>query len=127
MVQQHALAIAQNYHDRQRWVDAAQTLRFPYWDWATNSVPPPQVIQQTTISILAAPDGSPTDVMNPLYQYTFNPNDISDFPQPWNSWQTTIRSPDDPDSPDATTDVQLLISYDFFLYLIQTSLIRSFI
>jgi tyrosinase len=113
-MQQNALEIAQNYQDSQRWVDSAQTLRQPYWDWATNSVPPPQVIQQTTITILGAPNGSPIEVTNPLFQYTFNPDDISNFPDPWNSWQTTIRSPDDPNSPDATTDVQLLISYDFY-------------
>jgi len=48
-------------------------------------------------------------VQNPLYQYTFHPIDPS-FPSPYDSWQTTIRSPDNPDSPDATTDVDYLIS-----------------
>lgn len=114
VMQQHALDIAKNYQDKQRWVAAAQTLRAPFWDWATNSVPPPQVIQQETITILAAPGGTATTVTNPLYQYSFNRKDISGFPSPWNSWLTTIRSPEDPDSPDATTDVQLLISYDFY-------------
>jgi len=110
-LQQQALAIAQNYSDRQRWVTAAQNLRAPFWDWATNSVPPPEVISLTTISILAAPDGTPTDVPNPLYQYTFHPIDPS-FPSPYDAWQTTIRSPDNPDSPDASTDVDYLIRYD---------------
>jgi tyrosinase len=82
-------------------------LRAPYWDWATNSVPPAEVVSLTTVTILAAPDGNPTDVTNPLYQYTFNPIDPS-FPSPYQYWQTTIRSPDNPGSPDATTDVQLL-------------------
>jgi tyrosinase len=123
-MQNHALQIARSYHDIQSWLSAAETLRAPYWDWATNSVPPPQVIQQQTVTILAAPDGRPTTVTNPLYQYTFDPNDTRSFPSPWNSWRTTIRSPDNPDSPNATTDVQLLISYDFTLP--DPSIIHSF-
>lgn len=111
-LQQHALTIAQKYSDRQRWVTAAQNLRAPFWDWATNSVPPPEVVSLTSVSILAAPGATPTNVPNPLYQYTFHPIDPS-FPSPYDSWQTTIRSPDDPDSPDATTDVNYLIRYDF--------------
>jgi len=109
-LQQNALAIAQTYKDKKRWVSAAQNLRAPYWDWATNSVPPAEVISLTTVTILAAPDGNPTDVTNPLYQYTFNPIDPS-FKPPYQYWQTTIRSPDNPGSPDATTDVPLLTQY----------------
>lgn len=111
-LQQQALGIAQKYSDQQRWVTAAQNLRAPFWDWATNSVPPPEVVSLTTISILAAPGGTPTNVPNPLYQYSFHPIDPS-FPSPYDSWQTTIRSPDNPDSPDASTDVDYLIGYDF--------------
>jgi len=114
-LQQQALGIAQKYSDRQRWVTAAQNLRAPFWDWATNSVPPPEVVSLTTISILAAPGGTPADVPNPLYQYSFHPIDPS-FPSPYDSWQTTIRSPDNPDSPDASTDVDYLIRYDFPLF-----------
>jgi len=47
-------------------------------------------------------------VANPLIRYTFNPIDRS-FPAPYSSWKTTIRHPDDPNSPDATTDVQALV------------------
>ena len=116
-LQQNALAIAQTYKDKERWVSAAQNLRAPYWDWATNSVPPPEVISLTTVTISAAPDGNPTDVTNPLYQYTFHPIDpsfTSTNPNrpPYQDWQTTIRSPDDPFSSDATTDVTLLTEYD---------------
>jgi tyrosinase len=59
-----------------------------------------------TLDIIT-PDGQTTTVANPLIQYTFNPIDPS-FPAPYSSWQTTIRHPDDPNSPDATTDVQAL-------------------
>ncbi|KAI9508870.1 photo-regulated tyrosinase [Russula earlei] len=108
VLQQNALAIAQQYQDQNRWVGAAQNLRLPYWDWATNSIPPDVVTSRTTV-VITTPDGNRTTVSNPLYQYTFNPIDSS-FPQPYDSWQTTIRRPDDPNSPDASTDVSGLIS-----------------
>jgi len=108
VLQQHALEIANTYQvDTQRWVTAAQDLRAPYWDWATNSVPPAEVISLETVNIVT-PDGQTTSVANPLLQYTFNPIDQS-FPSPYSSWQTTIRHPDDPNSPNATTDVQALV------------------
>jgi len=109
VLQQHALQIASTYQvDTQSWVTAAQNLRAPYWDWATNTVPPPQVISLETLDIIT-PDGQTTSVANPLLKYTFNPIDPS-FPDPYSNWQTTIRHPDDPSSPNATTDVQALIS-----------------
>ena len=114
VIQQHALEIAKTYRtDQQQWLSAAQNLRAPYWDWASNSVPPPEVISLQTVNIITA-DGRTTSVPNPLYQYTFNPIDPS-FPSPWRSWRTTIRHPDDPRSPNATTDSQDLRRYDFTL------------
>jgi len=106
LLQQHALVIAKRYQDQQRWLSAAQNLRAPYWDWATNSVPPPEVIALQTVDIIT-PDGNTTTVQNPLYQYPFNPIDPS-FPEPYSYWQTTIRHPDNPDSPDASTDSDAL-------------------
>ena len=110
LVQQHALTIAQKYQEQPRWTTAAQNLRAPYWDWATNSVPPPEVISLQTLNI-TTPDGNTTAVRNPLLQYRFNPISPS-FPDPYSSWQTTIRHPDDPNSPDASTDAQALAEYD---------------
>lgn len=121
-MQQHALDIANQYQDQQRWSSAAQNLRAPYWDWATNSVPPPEVISLQTVDI-TTPDGNTTTVPNPLYQYTFNPIDNS-FPAPYQDWQTTIRHPDDPNSPDASTDAQALAGYDFTFH--NPSLSQSF-
>ena len=107
VMQQHALQIANTYQvDKQSWVTAAQNLRVPYWDWASNTVPPPQVISMTTLNIVT-PNGKTTSVANPLLQYTFNPIDRS-FPRPYSSWKTTIRHPDNPNSANATTDVQAL-------------------
>ncbi|KAI0270019.1 photo-regulated tyrosinase [Gloeopeniophorella convolvens] len=108
VLQQHALDIAKTYKvDQQRWLTAAQNLRAPYWDWATSTVPPPEVISLATVNIIT-PDGKTTAVANPLLQYTFHPIDKS-FPSPYSHWKTTIRHPDNPNSPNATTDVQALI------------------
>ncbi|KAH9986652.1 tyrosinase [Russula vinacea] len=106
LLQQNALNIAKQYQDQQRWLGAAQNLRAPYWDWATNSVPPPEVISLQTVDIIT-PDGNTTTVQNPLLQYPFHPIDPS-FPAPYSYWQTTIRHPDNPGSPDATTDSDAL-------------------
>ncbi|KAH9988351.1 hypothetical protein BJV77DRAFT_1061440 [Russula vinacea] len=98
VLQQHALDVAKTYrNDQQLWLDAAQNLRAPYWDWATNSVPPPEVISLQTVNI-TMPDGKTSSVPNPLLQYTFNPVDPS----------TTVRSPS-PSAPNVT-DVPRLIS-----------------
>ena len=36
------LTIAKTYRNNQpHWISVAQNLRAPYWDWATNNVPPP--------------------------------------------------------------------------------------
>ncbi|KAF8263973.1 tyrosinase [Lactarius quietus] len=108
VMQQHALQIANTYQvDKQSWVTAAQNLRAPYWDWATNSVPPPEVISMATLNIIT-PNGQTTSVANPLIKYTFHPIDRS-FPAPYSSWKTTIRHPDSPNSPNATTDVPALV------------------
>lgn len=107
VLQQHALEIANTYQvNKQHWVTVAQNLRAPYWDWATNSVPPDEVISLETVNIIT-PDGRKTSVANPLLKYTFNPIDPS-FPAPYKYWKTTIRHPDNPGSRNATTDVQAL-------------------
>jgi tyrosinase len=111
-MQSHALDIAKRYQVNQAdWNTAAQNLRAPYWDWATNTVPPPEVISLQSVNIITF-NGSTISVPNPLYQYTFHPIDKS-FPRTYQSWKTTIRQPDNPADPNATTDVQRLIRYDF--------------
>lgn len=111
-MQQHALDIAKTYRNNlQHWIGVAQNLRAPYWDWATNSVPPPEVISLQTVNILT-PDGKTSSVPNPLYQYPFNPVDPS-FPSPWNTYRTTIRDPA-PNAP-GVTNVQRLTRYGISL------------
>jgi tyrosinase len=79
----------------------------PYWDWARKSVPPPEVISMETVNIVT-PNGKTTSVPNPLLKYTFNPVPQS-FPHPYKFWTTTIRSPNSPNSINASTDVHGLI------------------
>ncbi|KAN0127413.1 Common central domain of tyrosinase domain containing protein [Lactarius tabidus] len=108
VLQENALDIANTYEvNKQFWVDTAWKLRMPYWDWARNCVPPPEVIFMETVNIIT-PNGKMTSVPNPLLKYTFNPVPQS-FPHPYNFWKTTIRSPNSPNSSDASTDVQGLI------------------
>ncbi|TFK38852.1 tyrosinase [Crucibulum laeve] len=101
ILNQRAQAIAATYTVNQdSWKKAAADLRQPYWDWARNAVPPPEVIslQQVTIT---TPDGKRTAVTNPLVRYTFHPIDRS-FPAPYSRWQVTHRQPNSTSS--TTTD-----------------------
>jgi tyrosinase len=108
VLQQHALDVAKTYpNDQQAWLGAAQNLRAPYWDWATNSVPPSEVISLQNINIITP--GGRRSVPNPLIQYTFNPIDPS-FPTPWSRLRTTIRSPNSRN----VTDVEQLKRYDSY-------------
>lgn len=77
--------------DQANWKAAATTIRQPYWDWAKDSVPPPEVISLLQVTI-TGPDGKSKLVDNPLYQYRFHPIDPS-FPTPFNNWPTTLRRP----------------------------------
>ncbi|KAJ7495027.1 tyrosinase [Mycena latifolia] len=107
-LQRAAIAIAATYTvDQDRFTAAALQLRQPYWDWASNSLPPPEVISLDQVSIIA-PNGQTIQVDNPLRRYTFHPIDPS-FPDPYSGWQTTLRHPDSTD-PDATDDVDDLTS-----------------
>jgi len=109
ILQAHIVSIADQYTtpDKVQWKNAAATFRLPYWDWASTSVPPDEVINQPTVSVTVA-DGSTQDFQNPLYAYTFNPVSDGQFDSPWNQWGSTLRCPSD-ESPDAQTDVQQLI------------------
>ncbi|KAK0480189.1 tyrosinase [Armillaria novae-zelandiae] len=103
LFEQHAIAIAEKYTvDQERWKAAAANLRAPYWDWAANSVPPPEVISLTTVNIMK-PDGKLGPVANPLLKYGFHPIDKS-FPRRYSGWPTTLRHPTSA-RPNATSDI----------------------
>ncbi|EJF63238.1 photo-regulated tyrosinase [Dichomitus squalens LYAD-421 SS1] len=92
VLHKHAQDIAATYTvDKARWEKAAADLRQPFWDWASNSVPPAEVISLARVTI-TTPDGKRTQVDNPLFQYAFHPIEPS-FPEPYINWQTTFRHP----------------------------------
>ncbi|KAF9044148.1 tyrosinase [Panaeolus papilionaceus] len=106
ILQKHALEIAQTYTVNQAaWVAAANALRQPYWDWARNATPPPEVISLTQVPI-TGPNGTRITVNNPLVAYRFHPIDRS-FPRPYSSWPTTLRQPTST-RPDAQANVTRL-------------------
>ncbi|KAF9444741.1 polyphenol oxidase [Macrolepiota fuliginosa MF-IS2] len=88
----YAQQIAATYAvDKDAWKQAATNMRQPFWDWAQNSVPPPQIISMQQVEI-TAPSGRRSNVTNPLMRYRFHPIDGS-FYYPYSQWQTTLRRP----------------------------------
>ncbi|KAG8960489.1 hypothetical protein FRC00_000213 [Tulasnella sp. 408] len=105
ILQQHAVKIAKTYtEDTAAWIEAAEQLRMPYWDWASNPVPPAEVISMDYVTITTA-DGQETSVPNPLLSYRFNPMHPSIKATPFRVWPTTLRHP----TPNAESDVDELI------------------
>ncbi|KZV73216.1 tyrosinase [Peniophora sp. CONT] len=89
-LQERAVQIAANYTDPV-FQSAAQALRLPFWDWASNSVPPHQVISDAQVNFVAA-NGSILTMANPLVSYRFHPVD-GEFEGPFNTDQSTVRHP----------------------------------
>lgn len=115
----HAQQIADTYAvDTDAWKQAAAEFRHPYWDWASNSVPPPEVISLPQVTI-TTPDGKNTSVDNPLMRYTFHPVSDGGFYGPYNQWPTTLRQPDS-GSPGAKDNISRLKRYDCLACLLVT-------
>ena len=92
ILQKHATDIAETYTvDKPRWQKVAADLRQPFWDWAKDAVPPPEVISLKQVTI-RGPDGKHHHVDNPLYHYRFHPIEPT-FPEPYINWHTTMRHP----------------------------------
>jgi tyrosinase len=80
---------------QQRWRNAANGLRMPYWDWAV--APPsgqdstPTLIRDQQVTV-TTPNGQQT-IPNPLYKYSWGtvPAEIGWLP--WNRWPETLRRP----------------------------------
>ena len=107
VLQRHAIAIADTYTvNRAAWQKAAAELRQPFWDWASNSVPPAEVISQQQVTI-TRPDGTRGQVPNPLFSYRFHPIDAS-FPAPYSRWTSTLRHPANA-RPNATSNPTRLV------------------
>ncbi|KAF7327227.1 Tyrosinase [Mycena kentingensis (nom. inval.)] len=91
--QKAAMGIAQNYTPslRPSYVDAATNLRWPYWDWASKAVPPPEVISLDTVPI-TAPSGLNTTITNPLRRYTFRGREDRSFSDRYTTFvKSTVR------------------------------------
>ncbi|KAI0712434.1 photo-regulated tyrosinase [Earliella scabrosa] len=113
ILQKHATDIAETYTvDKPRWQKAAADLRQPFWDWARNMVPPPEVISMRQVTI-TGPDGNRTRVDNPLFHYRFHPIDPS-FPRPYSNWPSTFRHPTTfgPDAEDNVRELQRTLRAD---------------
>ncbi|KAG8983087.1 hypothetical protein FRB93_007678 [Tulasnella sp. JGI-2019a] len=73
LLHDHALQIAEQYTvDKDAWKAAAFKLRSPYWDWASEAVPPDEVIKNENVQIILK-DGKKGPFKNPLLGYTFKP------------------------------------------------------
>jgi tyrosinase len=73
---------------------AAQTMRWPYWDWAakpqTNTPVLPLAVSQTRVTVMG-PNGNIT-VGNPLYQYNYtDPGGMKYYP--FTQWRASYRYP----------------------------------
>ncbi|KZV73724.1 Di-copper centre-containing protein [Peniophora sp. CONT] len=92
-LQARAVAISRTYTgDRAtHFQAAARALRLPFWDWASDIVPPRQVIADAQVTY-TAPDGSRKQIANPLYSYRFHPVDKA-FDSPFNTYPITVRHP----------------------------------
>ncbi|KIY70745.1 Di-copper centre-containing protein [Cylindrobasidium torrendii FP15055 ss-10] len=108
IIQAEAAKIAATYTDslRDRFVSAAETLRQPYWDWASNIVPPDEVYLLDEVQYLA-PSGNYETMANPFKRYTFQNSSYQRFNSPYNQWPSTIRQPSSQDS-SATDNTSLL-------------------
>nr|AAX44240.1 tyrosinase [Trametes sanguinea]AAX46018.1 tyrosinase [Trametes sanguinea] len=113
ILHKYAGEIADKYTvDKPRWQKAAADLRQPFWDWAKNTLPPPEVISLDKVTI-TTPDGQRTQVDNPLRRYRFHPIDPS-FPEPYSNWPATLRHPtsDGSDAKDNVKDLTTTLKAD---------------
>ncbi|KAK2880013.1 hypothetical protein FQN49_000648 [Arthroderma sp. PD_2] len=95
MIWTHAQKIAASYPQnvRAKYVEAAKTLRIPYWDWASNpEIPRSMTSPQINVN---TPSGVKS-IDNPLYQYKFDPSAEKGFPagDKFTSWDHSTRFPD---------------------------------
>jgi tyrosinase len=109
-----AVDIANEYpigEARNKALDIASRVRLPYWDWAMD--PPsaqegvvPESVRCRTHTV-TFPNGTVTDIPNPLYRYDFHPLKYDDFAAlsefEFKNWNHTIRYPLDPHAANATS------------------------
>ncbi|KIY67701.1 Di-copper centre-containing protein [Cylindrobasidium torrendii FP15055 ss-10] len=95
LIQAEAAKIADTYSPdlRTRFQDAARVLRQPFWDWASDALPPVEVYKLDTVDYLA-PNGNRATMQNPFRRYAFKNGSNDRFPNaPYYRWPTTLRQP----------------------------------
>ncbi|KAF2019892.1 tyrosinase [Aaosphaeria arxii CBS 175.79] len=91
---QHVRAAAMTFpseiHDKFK--EAANSFRIPYWDWALgeDGGDVPEFLLSPSVEITGA-DGVPRNVTNPLHHYEFHPLVSGDFDGKWAKQNTTVR------------------------------------
>ncbi|XP_006459626.1 tyrosinase [Agaricus bisporus var. bisporus H97] len=95
ILQGAAIEVANKFTSNQTdWIQAAQDLRQPYWDWGFELMPPDEVIKNEEVNITNY-DGKKISVKNPILRYHFHPIDPSFKPYgDFATWRTTVRNPD---------------------------------
>jgi len=93
---QNIQAVVQTFptSTRQRWANAANGFRMPYWDWAVSSggQTAPQSMRSQFVTV-TTPSGQQS-IANPLFSYTFHPLVASDMAfSPYTIWGNTKRHP----------------------------------
>jgi tyrosinase len=138
LIHTHALeiveAIPASDPAKTRYRQAASKLRLPYWDWAEKTPQGdahslPSSIMEDTLPI-TYPNGTASTIVNPIRRYTFNPLVPQDFEGagfPYDKWKTTLRWPNDPESPDAQDNVEAVYErFDINLEGRRSSLYKVF-
>lgn len=95
----HGIASQYPVSQKQEYLNAASSLRIPYWDWASYSTMP-SVVTDADITI-NTPKGQQT-IANPLTGYTFHPHpSAGDFPPSdgVSLYNQTVRTPDSNGNP----------------------------
>jgi tyrosinase len=83
-------------NQQQRWLNAASTLRMPYWDWAMDpgqgQPTVPTFVRSARITV-TKPQGQ-VEIANPLYSYSWGNSMPAEMGGgPWNSYPVTLRRP----------------------------------
>jgi tyrosinase len=80
-----AVDIANEYPSgeaREKAMETANKVRLPYWDWAANPTAGdgvvPSSVRQRTVTV-THPNGTRSEIANPLYRYEFHPLKYDDF------------------------------------------------
>lgn len=100
--------------DNDRWILEAKQLRLPYWDWASDAVPPNEVISDPKVKIVtpeSARCGETVLFPNPLLSYKFPDGKWESF----SKFPATVRYPTKNGKSDVK-ELTKLVSLPFIMY-----------